>query len=202
VRNESIIPDSVRDMFKTITFGSLAFPFSEDFSEGLVEERPGVLRFYIFGPPIEVASANEEDADAFFLDSRCSSSDSFDDALPTPPQSQSPDKPCSPVSPSGRTEKPDAPRAKPRPFDMSPTYAQDYATAAQSAQPRHCRLCGADSHAHRRCPTRCALPRCRRRPVHAKGTCVYRKRVCTRCGGSGHGQERCTTTTFVDASQA
>lgn len=176
-------------MFKSITFGSLEFPFSEDFSGGLVEEEPGVLRFYLFGPRVESAS-DDEDA-GVFADSRCSSTDSFEDAFPPTAYSHlSSPPPCPPARDRHEPGKPSV-------ATYNSCTSRDVASArpAQRHSPR-----SADEAKHS--TRRCLLRRCYGRPPHAQGTCFYRKRVCERCGEGGHGQERCSLATSAAPREA
>jgi hypothetical protein len=169
-------------VFKTITFGSLAFPFSEDLSEGLVEEQPGVLRFYLFGAPRQGLAASVEDStnatgawgedegdaaddSAFFDGSRCSSSDSlFDDARSTttsqprspmssPTRSSSEDQSCSPRSF-------DSPCSEDSPLARGRTYV-DETTPSHSPPPSSSS------------PTR------------------HEPRLCSLCGAGAHSPKRC-----------
>lgn len=167
-------------MSSTITFGTLSFPFSTNPREGLVEEEPGLLRFYPLGSYVEV-NCEDEEGDGPFRDSLTSSSDSHEDPYALV------DAPASDVQLAQASAQLD--------YFASFDTQQGEASCPElnTERTRYCRLCRVDSHSSRRCPARCRNRSCARRRMHADGTCYYRKRICRLCGESGHGQARCPT---------
>jgi hypothetical protein len=169
----------------TITFGTLAFPFSSDIREGLVEEEPGVLRFYPVGSYVETC---EDEGDGPSRDSLTSSADSLEDlSSAAPAQAHPPPHASTPLEQRYQDDG----------FDIDlgrPHNGHEHAeTNAHTRARKCCKLCNAE-HSYRRCPSRCLKRSCARRRAHAAGTCHYRKRVCAQCGETGHGPDRCPST--------